>query len=263
MEFRIFLPYCLPSDIEWVPDVESLGAYEGRVVDLLNSFGLLESSFSDSRDDLYVIGGPRFGIKYRAGSKLEVKIRTEVYEHHIEQWEKEKYGKKAGNPTLAHHANIIVDLLHKKRVYFPGDDVLITEPQMIGVSKERNTKQLTENIDREVCMLRTNVHERKWLSIALEGPLLDIKQVLRGKELTLVWDALLCALTVANTNNLKTARERTFIPVVGGFPSWVRIASAHATNGEVDGVVGNVNAFLSSIQFGTTTITPPPPPPPP
>ena len=255
MEFRIFLPYCLPTDIDWVPNIDSLGAYESHLDQLLTSFGVQQASaFSDSRDDSYVIGGSRFGIKYRAGSKLEVKIRTEVYEHHIEQWEKEKYGKKAGNPTLAHHANIIIDLLHKKHVHFPGDDALIKEPQMIGVSKERNTKELTENIEREVCMIHTNRHPRKWLSIALEGPLFDIKQCLRGNEMHLLWETLLCALTIANTNDLKIARERTFLPVVGGFPSWVRIASAYATNTEVEGVVGNVQSFISSIQFTSTSL---------
>ena len=135
MEFRIFLPFCCHADIEWVPDVESLSNYELHLLQLLNSFGFEEQAatfFSDSRDDSYVIGSPRFGIKYRAGTKLEIKIRTEVYEHHIEQWEKEKYGKKAGNPSLAHHASIIIDLLHKKHAHFPGDDVLITDPQMIG-----------------------------------------------------------------------------------------------------------------------------------
>lgn len=256
MEFRIFLPYCVPSDAEWA-DIASLGNYEATLERLLAS---CDKSFPEQREDMYLVGGERYGIKCRAGKKLEIKIRLEVYENNIEHFRKVKIGKKGLIEGVLHHKDEIMMLLQSDGVLFPTDEALITAQKLVGVQKARNRVPAGDNVQRELCMITTNVQDRKWFSISVEGPKDDLKRLLRSPELgrglpsSLIWEALLEAQTLARRHGLLTAAERTFLPVVGGYPLWIRVASGVSRGeGEVRGVAGTVDSFLSSIMFEPST----------
>ena len=256
MEFRIFLPYCVSSDAEWA-DIASLAKYEATLERLLDSCG---NAFPEQREDMYLVGGERYGIKYRAGKKLEIKIRLDVYENNIEHFRKVKIGKKGQVESMLHHKDEILTLLQADGVLFPTDDALITAQKLVGVQKARNVVPAGDNVQRETCMITTNAHDRKWFSISVEGPKDDLKRLLRSPDLgrglpsSLIWETLHGALSLARQHGLSVAAERTFQPVVGGYPTWIRVAAV-ATRGEMEvkGVAGNVDSFLSSIMYEPVT----------
>ena len=256
MEFRIFLPYCLPTDVEWA-EVSDLARYEGYLDRLLDTCG---TQFPEKRDDTYLVGTPWYGLKYRAGDKLEVKVRTGCMEHNIEVWKKIKLGGKG--LRIPDCKDALLKLLGAEGCVFPCDSDLITAEKMVCVRKARNQISYGTGTIREVCLMTTDVHERRWLSICIEGTKEEMKTLLRGPEFargmptSLMWETLHCAAKLARSRNVAMAAAQAFLPVAAGYPTWIRVASRNTTGSqEVAGVLGAVDSFLASVMW-----EPPPPP---
>jgi hypothetical protein len=249
MEFRIFLPYCLPTDVEWA-EVDDLAQYEGYLDRLLDTCG---TEFPEKRDDTYLVGTPWYGLKYRAGDKLEIKVRTGCMEHNIEVWKKIKLGK---GLRIRDRKDELLKLLGTEGCVLPCDSGLIAAEKMVCVRKARGQISYGTSTIREVCLMTTDAHERRWLSLCVEGPKEEMKTLLRGPEFgrgiptSLMWETLHCAAKLARSRNLGKAAAAGFVPVAAGYPTWIRVASRNTTGmQEVMGVVGAVDAFLASVMW--------------
>jgi hypothetical protein len=80
--------------------------------------------------DVYLIGGAHFGIKFRAGKKLELKMRRQKLDFSIEHWKKVKFGKK----KISHYKDDILDLIGKECDQQMSEDVkMIEDENFIGI----------------------------------------------------------------------------------------------------------------------------------
>ena len=79
MEFRVFVPLLVSTDVEWLTPSE-YSSYI-KIIDDFNIFieGLMNAQPPEVRGDNYLIGGEYYGLKLRAGKKLEIKVRTDLF----------------------------------------------------------------------------------------------------------------------------------------------------------------------------------------
>lgn len=200
-----------------------------------------------------MIGGAHFGIKFRAGKKLELKMRRQKLDFSIEHWKKVKLGKK----KISHYKDDILDLIKKECDQQLLEDVkMIEDENFIGISKARRI-QISGEISNEICLISTNSNSRKWISIAIEGSLIDIQNYLHSKsyELNLVLEALHQALEIVKVDiNMAIINSRVFLPVLGGYPTWVRMAanSEISSQNEIKEICNSIETLLTSLSFTST-----------
>lgn len=181
---------------------------------------------------------------------MELKIRRQKLDFNIEHWKKVKFGKK----KVSHYKEDILEIIAKEcDQQLPEDIKMIEAENFIGVSKARRI-QIQGEISNEICLISTDSNSRKWISIAIEGSLQDIQNFLYSKsyELNLILEALNQALEIVRCDiNVATVKSKVFLPVVGGYPTWVRIAanSELCPKNEIQEMLGVVDSLLSSLSF--------------
>lgn len=244
MEFRIFLPRLFAEDSLWM-ESESAARYERVLLSLISAFGGLDNLFPDTREDIYLVGLPHFGIKFRAGKKLEMKIRCKKLDFNIEHWKKVKLGKK----KISHYKDEILALIASDSdQQLPDDAKFIDAESFIGVQKARRTQLLGET-SKEICMISTNASDRLWVSFAFEGSFEVLSSLFSStklqplSDLALMLEALQVATEIARSN-LKAAVKSGFLPVAAGYPTWVRMASNNVTESEI---FKDVDSLLLSV----------------
>jgi hypothetical protein len=172
-----------------------------------------------------------------------------VFEPNVEQWRKFKLGQR----ELSHYQAEILQLLSREGVLAAGDAELLAAHRTIGVQKARRT-ELIDGIGftREICRISTNVSDRQWLSIALEGSVAEIYSYLRSHtsvpEINLIFSTLKIAVDIAKANS-SVAVLNTFIPVAGGFPSWTPVAGMTVNEEEVQGLLATAETLFTSVGF--------------
>lgn len=241
MEFRIFLPRLSSEELK-LTSLHSI--YEAVLLSLTTVSSSNNEAVPEKREDTYLVGGCHFGVKFRAGKKLEIKIRRKKLHHNVEHWKKVKLGKK----NLSHYKNEILALIESDSdQQLPEDEQLIAAENFLVVKKSRKT-QLFGDISKELCFITTAGSSRLWISFAVEGSLEDIKKFLVGEkeifsDVNLICEALNLASELAKF-------DRNLLPVVAGYPTWVRVASDSLLGvDEFDEILGSVESFLTSVNF--------------
>ena len=246
MEFRIFLPQLRREELKLSP---LYSEYERVLSSLMAAFGSLNGSIPENREDTYLIGGCHFGVKNRAGKKLEIKIRTAKLNFNVEQWKKVKLGKK----TVSHYKDEILDLISQDSdQQLPEDAQYIMAEKFLKVQKSRRTKLLGD-ISKEICHISIPENDRLWISFAIEGSLDGIHNFLCARaeiyhDSYLLIEALRIAAAIARIDS-------NFLPVVAGYPTWVRVASNSLKNeDEFYSILRSVDAFLTEVKSFTKVI---------
>ena len=254
MEFRFFLPRLLPSEDSAISTLHE--RYNTILSSLLADFPDGSGSLPEEREDIYLIGNPHFGAKYRAGKKLEIKIRQKKLDLNIEQWKKFKLGKK----NVSHYKNDILKLITEEAdQYLPDDVKLIEAEKFLNVQKVRKI-QIVDEVSKELCTISSSGDSRQWISIAIEGSLEDIRQFLHNKksesrrDVVLMLEALQTAVEIARSDSFsQDAVVTTFIPVVAGYPTWVRVASRNVCDPkEISDMFYDIDVLLSALSFTPT-----------
>jgi hypothetical protein len=254
MEFRFFLPRLLPSEDSAISILHQ--KYNTILSSLLADFHDGSGSLPEKREDVYLIGNAHFGAKFRAGKKLEVKIRQKKLDLNVEQWKKFKFGKK----NVSHYKDDIIQLITEEAdQHLPDDVKLIEAEKFLNVQKVRKI-QLTDEVSKELCTISSSGDSRQWVSVAVEGSLEDIRLFLNNKksgsrrDVILMLEALQTAVEIARSDSFShDAVVTTFIPVVAGYPTWVRVASRNACDPtEVSDILADVDALLSALAFTNT-----------
>lgn len=255
MEFRFFLPRLLPCE-DSATSILHL-KYNSILSSLLADFYDGSGSLPETREDVYLIGNAHFGAKFRAGKKLEVKIRQKKLDLNIEQWKKFKFGKK----NVSNYKEDIIQLIiDEADQHLPDDIKLIEAEKFLNVQKVRKI-QLTDEVSKELCTITSSGDSRQWVSVAIEGSLEDIRTFLNNKksgsrpDLFLMLEALQTAVEIARSDAFsQDAVVTTFIPVVSGYPTWVRVASRSACDPrEISNILSDVDALLSALASTNTT----------
>lgn len=227
MEFRLFLPLLCPSDNALLSD-EEIVAYEilvGRIQHLNIT------QVREARRDVYIVGGSHFGIKYRGEETLEIKIRQgglDASHLFIETWKKKVYKK---GVKIVSCKNDILQILasygHSENSEV--DKALIEMEIQADVSKVR-CATLVGDVAQEVCYLEIAEssslvckRNRSWLSVSVEGGNMDEIRDFLSTEFGLrdVWKAMY-VLRDAATTNRRAFLEKGLVPVIGGYPTWIR-----------------------------------------
>jgi hypothetical protein len=249
MEFRVFLPRLLPSE-----DPSSsilLSKYDHALQSLIAAFGGEDNRPQpENREDLYLVGGVHFGVKFRSGKKLEVKIRRKKLDLNIEHWKKVKLGKK----SIAFYKNEILGLIAAEADHqLPEDASLIDSETFVAVQKVR-MMQLTGEVSKEICFISSPETTRLWVSIAIEGSLEDIQGFLRSNsnpdsDVGRILEALHIAKEIAKIGTLISPENPTFLPVVAGYPTWVRLCSqSTCTSKEKNTILSEVELLLTNLR---------------
>lgn len=241
MEFRVFLPRLTSEELR---STSLHSSYEAILSSIIVGLESMNKLATEKREDTYLVGGCHFGVKYRAGKKLEVKVRRKKLELNIEHWKKVKLGKK----KLSHYKNEILALLESDSDQrLPEDAQLITAEIFLTVEKSRKT-QLFGEVSRELCFISTSISSRLWISFAIEGSLDDIRHFLMvekesNSDASLIFEGLNLAVKLAKC-------DRNLLPVVAGYPTWVRVASYNLRdNDEFNEILGSAESFLASVNF--------------
>jgi hypothetical protein len=166
LEWRLFIP-CYPlSD----PSKTLSPAIHAALVDILSVFNTFRTSGKDSetRTDSYIIGNSDFGLKFRNGEKVELKILQHRNDLGVEAYRKLKFGKK-----LKKYEEEIIEELHKSG-HFEDHyyrDCMHNE-HVIEVNKSRVTVEISNIIKVEICDLDLALPcnaSKHWVSLAIEA----------------------------------------------------------------------------------------------
>ena len=228
MEFRIFLP--LISDVEkW--NSQKVTEYSESIHNLIQEFQFdRNSTENETRTDNYMISDNHFGLKYRAGKKLELKIRTSV-NNGIEKWIKLKLGKKSIN----HYKNDILNILSQNNILNETDSICLDESKLISVRKTRNS-YFHEKLSIEICYLtiieseesieNVSNSDSSWLSICIEGSNEDIQEFIEtSKTMKLLNESLLLASNILKSESIHIKNRHKFVPIISGYPAWIKSIS--------------------------------------
>jgi hypothetical protein len=168
-EFRIFLPLVIDSDSSWLA-TEDISLYQESLFDLIG----LNSKNIEIRQDKYLVTPPYFGLKYRDGSAVELKIKEIKYpletstnnEKNVrrqsvffyENWRKKRLGEKP-----MHKCKKKVLKLLSKAGYNNVTEIeaAFATPKFVLLSKAR-TKLYRNNVAMEVCKLRIENSDGKF-----------------------------------------------------------------------------------------------------
>lgn len=88
MEFRVFLPVLQKSDSSWLGP-----ALVDKYAEVIRLLSTEFTGYAEKRTDTYVVTPAHYGLKYRHGSQLELKVRHQCIDFGIERWTKMGLGK--------------------------------------------------------------------------------------------------------------------------------------------------------------------------
>lgn len=258
-EFRFFLPHVSDSD-DWI-NKEAYESYSNAVELLLRTFQTNQPSAAvTSRHDSYLIGKAYFGIKYNDEGRLEMKARTENRPIWMEKWSKVRFGKK----EIANYKNDILTYLSDVGHKDPTNEDLIDNPSFVNVISSKQQFNLN-SVAAEVSELTIKDHtspkanesaavslvtRRQWLSIIIGGDSTAIESYVRNQQES---KGLFNALRLCHDiyqQQTDDALHHTFLPVVSGYPLWLRLVSnsigdANAVHDEIMPAVESFLMFLA------------------
>lgn len=218
MEWRLFVPVISTEN-------HLLRAQYQRLQNWINEIIPVEDS--ESRSDVYFVLSHAFGMKYRHGKKLELKVKLSPSSQRfgIEQWEKYKLGKAEIEQQID---NIVALLL---RCGYPQQEQhnfrdLIRRGKTLEIRKCRKGA-MVDSVSVEACTL--NVKEQTWLSLAVESfSAKDIEQFLMNHVIMHnILDCLREMIAVASTEE-----RRSLGILVCGYPFWVQFVSRESNEDE-------------------------------
>lgn len=251
MEFRVFFPVLSLKDIRWLSE-SAIQAYTNA----LNELDLPTSVGSEVRSDQYFITPPFMGLKFRHGENLEMKVR-DYSALGIERWTKAKFGKE--NPQY-YHREISRMLSHF------GHNVDISElafERQIELQKTRRNAYITNQLAYEACHVTptpgtvSSLHyptkkfdDREWFSIAVEGNHATIKSYISSpNDSARLRSSIRCIRDVL-APVLQEAASNGCVPVVSGYPLFVRHITGTASEEEVlCDVLGGWEALLAQLEL--------------
>lgn len=232
-EFRVFLPVLQESDDEWL-SVESKAEY----IQEMQHFIDMIASLQDSRRDEYLVGSSFFGAKYRNMGKLEVKVKGGGIAHpFIENWVKEKYGKKG----LAHYKPKILAVLRAHgHIDEAKNDRALTTERLILVEKARSKTDLIDGPSLEICAIKVEsdniqLKRARWISFALEMEALDSLEIYIASHAAepTYWKALNNCVKIFGSNK-ELAKHHCFIPIIAGYPSFIQVLGGDSLHDDAE-----------------------------
>ncbi len=152
---------------------------------------------------------------------LETKARVRVEAPVLEKWRKGKFG----DVTLSGNKDEVLKFIESESQIDGSEGDMIDRNIEVVVAKNRTKMPIPQAIDQEFCVLRltnplTNEAE-VWYSICIEGP----KEHLRSYLHSCVYlPELMAVLVEAGRGSdpcLSTPSGSIYIPVIGGYPSWL------------------------------------------
>jgi hypothetical protein len=247
MEFRIFFPIVEEFDRTWMDPIAA-----DKYVNALGAIPF-DSASEPVRTDSYFVTRPFFGLKYRSGEKLELKIRDKAVINGIEKWKKSKLGKKE---FARYRGDILENLQNAGYTELLLEDPSLSGEKYVALKKTRKNAYFGEVVT-EVCNLEviaeeskvdSSLQRRKWLSVAVEGNTDEIQEFLKHPDDPLRIVAALKSVHDALSPNFKEAAAHGFLPVVSGYPLFVHCISGAVSEEEVErDVLGVWHALQESL----------------
>jgi hypothetical protein len=249
MEFRIFFPVLSAEDTQWLPE-----ASVRRYNEALGRLDLPSAMGTEERSDQYIVGPAFMGLKYRHGDRLELKVRDSAV-NGIERWTKAKLGRDHPRKYLQEISTMLSRFGHSI------DVTCLDLDAHLELKKTRRNASVDMSLDYEACHLELHPDSvvrvatkgssrRLWFTLAVEGyraP--DIETFLSSSRSQPLRAALSCANEVLLTAKPEAAARRC-IPVVSGYPLFVRYLSGVATDEEVErDVVGGWDALVERLKL--------------
>lgn len=261
LEFRVFLPIIRDVDSSWIEQTQR-EQYTHRINTLMSKFQ--NSTSIEERTDNYIIPHDHsYGLKYRSGTKLELKVMNERHPTELlEQWTKTKYGKKG----LKHHLHKIVNQIKESALSTNSDfsHFQLDQPPSIEIAKRRNKRMIqmsNVSIVEELCHLSTkslNPHyinqiQREWLSVAVEGTRNEIMAYLNSFESTSLWELCNLAMNICNNTeaDYSLARTNKFLPVIAGYPKFILLVENKLSDQEYRESINEMQLFLNNLTWHT------------
>lgn len=248
-EFRVFLP--IISDIDedlWIEDKQRL-EYRNKIDVLLSK--LNSSNSAEERNDTYVVNHcVSYGLKYRAGTKLELKVMDERISHGLEMWTKTKYGKKG----LNHHLDKIISAITQSPLTSDSNfsNLKLAQPKHLLTIKRRDKRSIcidNAQIDEEYAHVKTgyitpnHIHPREWVSICVEGAKNEVYSYLNSSLSDPLWELSYDALGIAIAD-LKFSRKYSFFPFVGGYPLLIMYIEGITQDLEMESILNELQNLI-------------------
>eukprot|EP01038_Epipyxis_sp_PR26KG_P005337 gene5337-7406_t len=247
VEMRIFIPFPKEEDREWMNPMDKT-SYDASFLYLL-SIHNNNSHRCEVRTDDYVCGSAYYGLKVRNGKKLELKVRVNGHDFksHMETWKKYKLSKKKVHKCKDEILGILVNHGY--------DDVnletsVLDKCLFLPVQKSRFC-WMERDISAEICRIQVPIstcHRQEWLSIAIEGtPDKVLEYILYKHHTSNFWNAIKICLNVSKAD-LDASHRTMFIPIVSGYPQWVRLTSEQMDSNElITSVLPRSEYFVDSL----------------
>lgn len=246
-ELRIFLPHINDNlDKSWIPpDVTRSYRDSLQLVTLAALNG--NSTPEPNHEDKYVIGSSNYAVKLKSGKILEVNARKATTPIWMETWIKTKFGKK----NLSDHKPEVMDALKSAGHTEVAHDH-IDSPKFLSVIKSKNAWKV-KDIAIEVVELSipvrsdncVEVKRTKWLSIAVQGEHKAIEEfILHSHSAKDLWKCFTIAKRIYSQNPTQ-ALSTDFVPVVSGYPLWLRLCANLVDQQEAEKeVIPNMEALI-------------------
>ncbi len=180
----------------------------------------------EERSDEYILTNEDFGLKFRNGKKLEIKVCTMRDSNHgIERFSKFKLGKKAVEKQVDDICQVLQDHGHTQRQEYVN---MLNDPKSIVLTKRRRgAYDYTSNVSIEVCYLEVTEGKkvdvncsRKWISACVEAhDASAIEHFLRSNPLG---RALVDSLQqMVDFSDQQPSGEWPHI--ISGYPGWIKL----------------------------------------
>jgi len=138
-----------------------------------------------------------------------------------------------------------------------ANDEIMENPRYLTIIKSRNAWRV-QNVVIEVVELSIpskqekfdeSVKRKKWLSIAVEGDSLSIEEfILHSKTSQDLWKCFNIAKHIYSSNTAR-ALQCHFVPVVSGYPMWIRLSANKVNQEEVDReILPSVDALMNFLK---------------
>lgn len=247
MEFRVFLPLLTELDRSWL-SAEEISAYTTSVANIKVGSTLAP----EVRADSYFVGKPFFGLKYRHGTKLEIKVRDKNVVKGVEKWTKYKLGKK----NLEKYKPEIAEIL--TTAGYAVDGTTLEIEHQIAVEKSRQNVEL-DDLTLELCQLKVldpqshyphSIARTNWLSFAIEGSAADISAFLKRADDPMNLRASLSVIHQILSAHTDAAIANEAVPVVSGYPMFVHTLAKKVTPEEVQNeLIATWNTLQQELQL--------------
>ena len=248
-EFRVFFPILCEADEDlWIDDNLKI-PYIRKVDEYLTKLRNSSSNILEERTDTYILNHcDSYGLKYRSGTKLELKIMMDRTENGIEKYIKTKYGKKG----LKHHINKIIKTITQSTMTKSSSfsHLQIDNPKTLNTYKKRAKSDIRpirgdSEFTEELCYCQTGynsppqtssynlsntttntttnpqVHIRKWFTIVIETDNLnEINSYLRSPSADHLWQLCQLALDIVLAD-YSYSSKLSFFPFIGGYPKFI------------------------------------------